>query len=229
VKEAIACLKLSRHNLAQGRLLDLGCGSGYLLRYLEKKGINVVGLEINRKRLRIAKMINLDSKLILGDGLKLPLKDNRFHTVILNDVLEHVPYRNAELLLREIWRVLDQKGKLYISVSNKYQIKEPHTLIWFLTWLPRKCYVPILRKIRQPGNLIYPYTSKRLKEVCGNAGFTFDDYTWFYARKKIIEISYIGDPLLRKIVTLLGKLHISESLFKIAAKFSMIIFVCEKR
>jgi len=47
VKEAIACLKLSRHNLAQGCLLDFGCGSAYLLRYLEKKGINVVGLEIN--------------------------------------------------------------------------------------------------------------------------------------------------------------------------------------
>jgi SAM-dependent methyltransferase len=182
-EEAITCLKLSRHNLAQGCLLDLRCGAGYLCRYLEKKGINVVGLEINRKHLRIAKMINSDSKLILGDGVKLPFKNDRFHTVILNDVLEHVPYRNAESLLTEIWRVLDQKGKLYISVSNKYQIKEPHTLIWFLTWLPRKCYVPILRKIRQPGNLIYPYTSKRLKEVCGNAGFTFDDYTWFYARK----------------------------------------------
>jgi len=101
-------------------------------------------------------------------------------------------------------------------------------LISFLTWLPKKCYVPILRKIRQPENLIYPYTSERLKEVCGNAGFTFDDYKWFYARKKIIENSYIGDPLLRKIVRLLGKLDISESLFKIAEKFSMIILVCEK-
>lgn len=198
------------------------------MQIFEKKGINVVGLEINRKHLRIAKMINLDSKLILGDGLKLPFKDNCFHTVILNDVLEHVPYRNAELLLREIWRVLDQKGKLYISVSNKYQIKEPHTLIWFLTWLPRKCYVPILRKIRQPGNLIYPYTSERLKEVCGNTGFTFDDYTWFYARKKIIENGYIGDPLLRKIVTLFRKLNVSESLIPIAEKFSMILFVCAK-
>ena len=188
----------------------------------------MTGLEIGRKHLRIAKMINLDSKLILGDGLELPFKDNGFHTVILNDVLEHVPYRNAESLLREIWRVLDRKGKLYISVSNKYQIKEPHTLIWFLTWLPRKCYVPILRRIRQPGNMIYPYTSERLKEVCGNAGFTLDDYTWFYARKKIIENNYIGDSLLRRIVMLLGKLGIAESLFKIAEKFSMIIVVCEK-
>ena len=43
VKEAIACLKLSRHNLAQGCLLDLRCGSGYLCRYLEQKERNKCG------------------------------------------------------------------------------------------------------------------------------------------------------------------------------------------
>lgn len=47
---------------------------------------------------------------------KLPFKDNSFDTVIAGEVIEHV--ENPSFLLREINRVLEDKGKLIISTPH---------------------------------------------------------------------------------------------------------------
>ena len=55
----------------------------------------------------------IDRLAVLGDGTKLPFKDNSFQFVILSHVLEHV--ENPEQLLNEIMRV----GKSgYVEVPN---------------------------------------------------------------------------------------------------------------
>ncbi|MFX0089364.1 MAG: class I SAM-dependent methyltransferase [Candidatus Hodarchaeota archaeon] len=225
-KEALTCLKLSRHDPTKGSLLDLGCGLGELTGYFLGEGISTVGLDINKESLRSVKEKNPRVKLILADGLKLPFKEKCFHTVILNDVLEHVTYKAGKLMLNQIFVILRKRGKLYISVANKYQIREPHTFAFFLTWLPRTCYLPIFRSIGSES--IYPYTVRMLERLCKETDFTFENYTWFYARKKILNIDYIGDPITRKVVALLRRINLHNLLFRIAEKFSVILFVCKK-
>lgn len=139
-KEAIICLKLTGHNPKSGLLLDLGCGSGYLTRYFLKLGIPAIGVDISRGGIKFAKRkIAPSGSFILADGVKLPFREGYFNTIILNDVLEHVPYNLANSMLNEVKRTLKVDGKLYISVANRYQIREPHTLFPFLTWFPRPC------------------------------------------------------------------------------------------
>jgi len=228
--EALACLKLAGHNLKLGLLIDVGCGLGYLTRYFLDLGIKAVGVDISKENVKFAKKkIAPNGSFILANGVKLPFRDKCFTTVILNDVLEHVPYYLAHPMLNEVKRILKVDGKLYISVANRYQIREPHTLIPFLTWLPRPCWNPICRLIRKRQyRNYYPYTLGMLEKLCRKVGLIFNNYTWFYARNKTSNIEHIGDPTLRKLVEIIWKLKLSKLAYVIAEKVSVILFICKK-
>lgn len=228
-KEAITCLKLTGHDPKSGLLLDLGCGLGYLTRYFSKLGIEAVGLDVGR-RIKIAKEKVLPSgSFILADGVKLPFKEGCFNTVILNDVLEHVPYSLANPMLNEVERTLKVGGKLYISVQNKYMIREGHTLIPFLTWFPRPCWNAIYKLVTKDHTFhANPYTIRKLKKLCSETSLNCRNYTWFYAWNKISNVKVIGDPTLRKITKFIRKLKLSKLVYLIAEKVSVILFICEK-
>ena len=229
-KEAIICLKLTGHNPKSGLLLDLGCGSGYLTRYFLKLGIPAIGVDISRRGIKFAKKkIAPSGSFILADGVKLPFREEYFNTIILNDVLEHVPYNLANSILNEVKRTLKVDGKLYISVANRHQIREPHTLFPFLTWFPKPCWNAIYKLTKKgPIYNCYPYTIRKLKKLCSEAGLTYRNYTWFYAWNKISRIKHIGDPTLKKIVETIRKLKLSKLAYPIAEKVSVILFICEK-
>ena len=233
-KEAVACLNLAGHNLKLGLLLDSGCGEGYLTRYFLELGIETVGVDISRERVKFAKKNVPTGSLIVADGVKLPFKKEIFNTVILNDVLEHVPYNLAKPMLNEIRRTLKVDGKLYISVANKYQILEPHTLTPFLAWLPRPCWNPIHKMIKKRPiphyyyNTLNPYTIKRLKRLCLQTGFAYRNYTWFYVWNKLSDIEHIGNLTIKKIGKMIKKLKILKLACILAEKISVILFVCSK-
>lgn len=230
-KEAITCLKLTGHNPKLGLLLDLGCGLGNLTRYFLKLGIEAVGMDISRELMKLAKKKNVPSgSFVLADGVKLPFREESFNTVILNDVLEHVHYNFANPMLNEVRRSLKVDGKLYISVANKYQIREPHTHIPFLTWFPRPCWNSIYRFIRKrPMPSYYPYTTRKLKRLCRETSFTCKNYTWFYTWNKISNIKHIGDQTLKRMAKTIKKLRLSKQAYLFAEKVSEIVFVCVKQ
>jgi SAM-dependent methyltransferase len=230
VKEAITCLRLAGHDVKLGFLLDLGCGFGFLGRHFLKFGIEVVGVEISRKNIRQAKKNVPNGTFVLADGGNLPFREGIFSTVILNDVLEHVPYSLADLLLRDVKRILEAAGKLYISVANKYQIQEPHTHIPFLTWFPRPFWNAIHKivKNRPLIGVYYPYTISMLDKLCRDRGFSCKNYTWLYIWNKVSNVEYIGSPTARKIVKALRKLRLANQISLFAQKFSVLLFVCTK-
>ena len=228
-KESITCLQLKGHDPKLGLLLDLGCGQGYLTRYFSKLGIEAVGVDISRKLVKDAKKNVPSGSFLLADGVKLPFREEVFRTVILNDVLEHVHYNLASPILNEIRRTLKAGGKLYISVMNRYMIREGHTLIPFLTWLPKPCWDPVCRlfKKRHYRNY-YPYTTSRLERLCRMANLIYENYTWFYAWNKVSNIEHVGDPTLKKMIKTIRKLKLSKLAYVIAEKVSVILFICEK-
>ena len=210
-------------------MLDLGCGLGYLTRYFLNIGIETIGVDISKELINYSKKNVPNGSFVLADGTKLPFKEECFNTIILNDVLEHVPYNLAMPLLYEAKRTMKRGGSLYISVANRYQLREPHTQILFLTWLPRSCWNAIHKRIkkRQIPNY-YPYTIKSLKKLCQEVGFSYRDYTWFYAWNKISKTKHIGDPFIKKIVEIIKKFNLSRIAYFIAEKVSVILFICKK-
>jgi SAM-dependent methyltransferase len=105
---------------ARGRLLDLGCGKVPLFEaYRDLVTDNVCVDWANSAH----KNDYLDFEHDLTE--ELPFADAEFDTIVLSDVLEHIP--EPERLCREMSRVLLPGGKLLMNVPFYYWIHEhPH-------------------------------------------------------------------------------------------------------
>jgi 2-polyprenyl-3-methyl-5-hydroxy-6-metoxy-1,4-benzoquinol methylase len=95
--------------------LDVGCGTGYLVKWLRFFGIDAHGVEISQDALKLAKD-SVKPYLKKGDILKLPYKDNQFELVLTFDVLEH-------LEKSKIPKAIDES----IRVSKKYILHKIYT------------------------------------------------------------------------------------------------------
>jgi SAM-dependent methyltransferase len=96
------------------RVLEVGCGDGNVLRFLEEAcpdGL-VVGMDYFLEGLVYARG-RCSCPLVQGD-LKIPPFGKTFHLIGIFDVLEHLP--DDRQVLRDLWRILDAKGKLLLTV-----------------------------------------------------------------------------------------------------------------
>lgn len=111
---------------APGTLLDIGCGTGANLAYLAQLGPRwrILGLDLDPRALRHANGRALDSQLLCGTGMHLPIQDQALQCVTAFDVIEHV--RDDRGLLREIHRVLCPGGRLVATVPAYPALHSPH-------------------------------------------------------------------------------------------------------
>ncbi len=105
---------------AKGKLLDLGCGTVPLFLVYKDYVTDTICVDWENT---LHKNEYQDSACDLTKSL--PFKDREFDTIILSDVLEHIP--QPEYLWKEISRILAIKGKLIMNVPFYYWIHEqPH-------------------------------------------------------------------------------------------------------
>lgn len=100
------------------RLLDVGCGSGFLARQLKDRipGIAVHGIDISPVALRRA-AVHLEAFWEVDlDATDLPMEDEAYDTVVCVEVLEHL--YDPEHALREMARVLIPGGRLVLTTPN---------------------------------------------------------------------------------------------------------------
>jgi ubiquinone/menaquinone biosynthesis C-methylase UbiE len=109
---------ISKEDLENKVVLDIGCGYGAFVLYAsEKKVKKVYGIEITEKDLATAKKCveKENVELKVGSGIEIPFPDNYFDTVVSFEVLEHIPKNTENKMFSEINRVLKKGGKLYLS------------------------------------------------------------------------------------------------------------------
>ncbi len=105
---------------ARGRLLDLGCGKVPLFAAYSGYATDVVCVDWERT-LHRNEYVDYECDLTSV----LPFDDGAFDTVLLSDVLEHVP--QPEHLCKEMARVLSPGGRVIINVPFYYWLHEhPH-------------------------------------------------------------------------------------------------------
>lgn len=144
-REAIT---LQRYLDIQGRrVLDFGCGAGASAVAWGRLGAVVTGVEPDAAlaaaaALRIVEDGQQDAVRILhvADTQHLPFDDNSFQVCICNAVIEHIPPRHRAKYVREIWRVLEPGGYLFITETpNRLSPYDGHTThLWGVPWLPLK-------------------------------------------------------------------------------------------
>jgi SAM-dependent methyltransferase len=103
------------------RILDGGCGNGYLSRILARHGARVVGVDLSHRLVAVAKAYEardpLGIRFLESDLAKLSTIASRaFDLVISNVVLQDV--RRLDAALRELHRVLRSDGRLIFSITH---------------------------------------------------------------------------------------------------------------
>ena len=129
-----------------GRLLDVGCGSGYFLKQMRNEGWDVFGVEPDPKAVAVARdEYGIDVRQ--GNLSNAGFTDNMFDAITLSHVIEHI-YDPANLL-RECGRVLKPGGTLVVTTPNAESLC--HTLFkeaWLDLDPPRHLHVFSVRSIR---------------------------------------------------------------------------------
>lgn len=97
-----------------GKVLDIGCGNGWVLYQYKQKGWDVAGVEPSRTAAEIGNKANLN----IYNGILLDAKfsDNEFDFIRSNHSFEHI--FNPNEVLNEIYRILKPGGKLLIGIPN---------------------------------------------------------------------------------------------------------------
>lgn len=101
--------------IENGRILDIGCGDGFFLKYLEEKGWKVCGVEPGEVGSRYAREV-LGIEVFTGNLEDANFPDNWFDAASLYAVFEHLP--DPVKTLKEIGEILKPGGILFISVPN---------------------------------------------------------------------------------------------------------------
>jgi SAM-dependent methyltransferase len=134
-KIVYALRRYARRPLSSAVCLDLGCSSGIIASAVASLCGNVLGLEYDRVALEATDPCDRSKVgFVRGDAMHLPLADDVVDIIICAQVYEHVP--DAELMVREMNRVLAPDGLVFFSGPNWLFPIEPHYFLPFLHWLP---------------------------------------------------------------------------------------------
>ena len=98
----------------KNKILDVGCGAGINLKFLEKYGL-AIGVDLSEGALRFCRLRG-HRRLCLADAVSLPFKTGSFSIVNTSHVLEHLDDDN--MALEEFFRILKPKGLLIITVPT---------------------------------------------------------------------------------------------------------------
>jgi len=182
------------------RVLDCGCGMGYLSMVMgEISDASVVSVDGDLARLRWAQRERVPADLVQVDINSLPFVDGEFDKILLSEVLEHLPDDVAGL--KELWRVLKPGGTVAISV--------PHANYPFL-WDPingtrKLCGAAPMRSAGpitgQWSNHERLYLPAELQEVAQQAGFVVsnvDQLTHHSVPFHHLLVYSIGKPLIER-------------------------------
>lgn len=101
-------------NLKNKKILEFGCGRGWLSVALAKLGANVSSIDIGENLImasrKVAELNNVECNFSVGSIDDLKFDDHSFDYVVGNAILHHLPKKGVENSLSEAYRVLKPGG-----------------------------------------------------------------------------------------------------------------------
>ena len=179
------------------KILDVGCGNGRLIKFLDELNINYEYFGIDNSISQIKNAIkNFDNKknikFLEADILNIPFNNNEFDYIFCIATFHHLPSNeNKNNALREMRRVLKEGGIIFMTNWNLFQKKYIASTIKYLKhdFIPWK---------NNDGKVLanrhyYAFTKKELENIFIKNNFeilenNFSENKNFYKAKNIISI-----------------------------------------
>jgi methionine biosynthesis protein MetW len=98
------------------RVLDSGCGPGFLAALLDEHGVRVVGTDVSSVGPERTRARGIEARQVDLDTDPLPFADGEFDVVVANSNLEHLFYMRRHI--RECVRCVKPGGKFIWLVPN---------------------------------------------------------------------------------------------------------------
>ncbi len=100
--------------VAEGTLLDIGCGNGQWIAFMKTLGWDVSGIDFDKDAIDHCAKKNL--KVRAGDLIEQHYPNNFFDAITLSHVIEHLPH--PEATLKECYRILKPNGRIIVTTPN---------------------------------------------------------------------------------------------------------------
>jgi 2-polyprenyl-6-hydroxyphenyl methylase/3-demethylubiquinone-9 3-methyltransferase len=139
-------------NIDRVRVLDVGCGAGFLSNHLSNEGFQVTGVDASAESLAVAIRHDQTQRVhyTRGDALALPFPAGSFDVVCAMDFLEHV--EDPARVVAEAARVLCPRGLFFFHTFNRNLLAWLIVIKgveWFVKNTPKDMHV--LRLFVKPG------------------------------------------------------------------------------
>ena len=103
------------------RVLDIGCGNGYVLSKYAHEGAFVHGIDLTRAAIDLSarrfSLLGLHGTFNIGNAEQLPFKEGTFDCVCSMGVLHHTP--SPPKAVEEIFRVLKRGGQVILMFYHR--------------------------------------------------------------------------------------------------------------
>lgn len=164
---------------ANDKVLDIGCGIGsYLTDVLGYLPIQLTAIDSDAKSIDYAKSHNKHKNIeyIIAEG-ELFKAEHNFDVIVCSHVLEHV--KSPFGLLCNIYRLLEERGRLYLAIPNGYGCFEVENFIPRIIGKTRIGALLIKkmmsRQVKDSFNYDSPhlnyFTFSKIKRLLSSAGF----------------------------------------------------------
>jgi 2-polyprenyl-3-methyl-5-hydroxy-6-metoxy-1,4-benzoquinol methylase len=163
-------------NKRNAKVLDLGCGAGYLVAFLNKNKIDAYGIEPDKWSFAAAQSLLKENlietskvKNLFGESFNF---QNKFDLIVSFQVIEHT--QNPEQVFKQCYQQLKKGGQIYFVIPNYHSFWEGHYGIFWLPWLNKlaaKLYVRLLNKSPAFIDTLQFITPRLIRELVNKSGF----------------------------------------------------------
>ncbi len=106
------------NKIGSGKVIDVGCGLGYLLSRIEQPAGSLYGMDVGLGALKVARQWVENGNFCLGDVTNIPYQSDSFDYMLSTEVLEHLTVEQGAKAAGECYRVLKPGGVAIFTVPN---------------------------------------------------------------------------------------------------------------
>jgi ubiquinone/menaquinone biosynthesis C-methylase UbiE len=125
-------IQYSRELFKDAYVADLGCNHGACtLLVHDFDPLRIDGFDMNEDALKVARQTSIDlnvqdkSQFICSSLLDIPIEDGHYDVVCSFHTLEHIYPNDANMVVKEMFRILKPSGHVLLSIPYKHNYPDP--------------------------------------------------------------------------------------------------------
>lgn len=100
------------------KILDVSCGIGVDASYMVSEGFEVIGVDLSKEMVKLAKQKFPQIDFRQQDIRELDFPPNSFDGILASYSLIHIPKKDVPALLKKLHQILKKGGAIYIALQG---------------------------------------------------------------------------------------------------------------